>query len=62
MAVLTLAAALAFHHAFGDQNPLIHFLMAIAISGGLLQVVAFGAGPFSLDARNSATTPQAAHA
>ncbi len=30
---------------------MIHFMKNIAIIGGLFQVVAFGAGGFSLDAR-----------
>ena len=47
----TVAAALGFHHDLADQNQLIHFLKNIAITGGLLQVVAFGAGSFSLDGR-----------
>jgi putative oxidoreductase len=51
VAVFTLAAALSFHRNFADQNQMIHFLKNIAIVGGLLQVVAFGAGAFSLDAR-----------
>jgi putative oxidoreductase len=51
MAAFTLAAALAFHHDFADQNQMIHFLKNVAIVGGLLQVAAFGAGSFSLDAR-----------
>jgi putative oxidoreductase len=46
-----LAAALAFHHEFADQNQLIHFLKNIAVAGGLLQVAAFGAGSLSFDAR-----------
>ena len=45
----TLAAALAFHHDFADQNQMIHFLKNVAIVGGLLQVAAFGAGSFSID-------------
>jgi putative oxidoreductase len=53
MAVYTVAAALAFHTHFADQNQMIHFLKNIAIAGGLLQVVAFGAGSFSLDSRRS---------
>ena len=51
LALFTLATALAFHNNFADQNQMIHFLKNIAIVGGLLQVAAFGAGSFSLDAR-----------
>lgn len=51
LAVFTLAAGLIFHNAIGDQNQLIHLLKNLAIAGGLLQVVAFGAGALSLDAR-----------
>jgi putative oxidoreductase len=51
LAVFTVLAALVFHHALGDQNQFIHFMKNVAIAGGLLQVVAFGAGRFSLDAR-----------
>ena len=50
MAVFTLATALAFHNNFADQNQMIHFMKNIAIIGGLLQVVAFGGGKFSVDA------------
>ena len=51
LAVFTLAAGLIFHNAIGDQNHFIHLLKNFAIAGGLLQVVAFGAGTLSLDAR-----------
>jgi putative oxidoreductase len=51
LAAFTMAAALAFHSNFADQNEMIHFLKNVALVGGLLQVVAFGAGRFSLDAR-----------
>ncbi len=51
LAVFTLAAALIFHRAFSDPGQMIHFLKNFAIAGGLLQVVAFGAGSFSLDNR-----------
>jgi putative oxidoreductase len=51
MAAFAIATAFLFHHAFGDQNQMIHFLKNIAIAGGFLQIVAFGAGSFSLDAR-----------
>jgi putative oxidoreductase len=49
MAVFTLATALAFHRNFADQDQMIHFMKNIAITGGLLQVVAFGGGKFSVD-------------
>jgi putative oxidoreductase len=51
LAIFSIAAALGFHRDFADQNQLIHFLKNIAIAGGLLQIVAFGGGKFSLDAR-----------
>jgi putative oxidoreductase len=53
VAAFTVAAALAFHRDFADQNQMIHFLKNIAITGGLLQVAAFGAGSLSLDARRA---------
>jgi putative oxidoreductase len=55
MAAFTLVTALAFHSNLADQNQLIHFLKNICIVGGLLQVVAFGAGPLSFDARRLRT-------
>lgn len=51
LALFTLATALIFHSALGDQNQFIHFFKNIAIVGGLLQVIAFGSGRLSLDAR-----------
>jgi putative oxidoreductase len=51
MALFTIIAALYFHHAFGDQNQMVHFLKNLAMAGGLLQVVAFRAGAFSIDSR-----------
>jgi putative oxidoreductase len=51
LAVFTVAAALAFHSALGDQNQFIHFFKNLAIAGGLLQVVAFGPGRISIDRR-----------
>jgi putative oxidoreductase len=51
LAVFTLATALGFHHNLADQNQMIHFMKNLAITGGLLQIVTFGAGGFSLDAR-----------
>jgi len=58
LATFTLAAALLFHNNLADQNQMIHFMKNLAITGGLLQVVAFGAGAFSLDnRRRSASVP-----
>lgn len=51
LALFSIATALAFHNALGDQNQFIHFFKNIAMAGGLAQVAAFGAGRFSLDAR-----------
>lgn len=51
LAAFSIVTGLAFHHAIGDQNQLIHLLKNIAMAGGLLQVVAFGAGAFSFDNR-----------
>ena len=52
LALFTLATALLFHFNLADQNQFIHFFKNVAIAGGLLQVVAFGGGRFSLDARS----------
>jgi putative oxidoreductase len=60
LALFSIVTALIFHHAFGDQNQMIHFLKNVAIAGGLLQVAAFGAGAFSIDARAPKLTAQTA--
>jgi putative oxidoreductase len=56
LAVFTLAAAIFFHRDFADRNQMIHFLENMVIIGGLLQIVHFGAGRYSLDARRSPDT------
>lgn len=53
LAIFTLATALLFHFNLADQNQFIHFFKNLAITGGLLQIVAFGAPRLSLDARRS---------
>lgn len=53
LALFSLATAFGFHSDIGDQNQFIHFFKNIAMAGGLLQIVAFGAGRLSLDARRS---------
>jgi putative oxidoreductase len=52
-ALFSIAAAMMFHSNFADQNQMVHFLKNVAIAGGLLQVVAFGPGRFSLDGLRS---------
>ncbi len=49
LALFSLAAALLFHIDFADQMQSIMFMKNIAIAGGLLQVMAFGAGRFGID-------------
>ncbi|NHZ36442.1 DoxX family protein [Massilia sp. CCM 8692] len=55
LALFSIVTGLVFHHAIGDQNQLIHLMKNLAMAGGLLQVVAFGAGAYSLD--NKAVRP-----
>lgn len=52
LALFTLATAFAFHGNIADQNQFIHFFKNLAMAGGLLQIIAFGAGRYSLDNRN----------
>jgi putative oxidoreductase len=60
LAVFSLAAALAFHSNFADQNQMIHFLKNVMIAGGLLQIAAFGAGAISIEQyRRKSETPSA---
>lgn len=56
LAVFALATAIFFHRNFADQNQMINFLKNIMILGGLLQIVYFGVGPLSIDARATART------
>ena len=51
LAVFSVVSAVFFHSALADQNQMFHFLKNIAMAGGLLQFVAFGAGSLSLDER-----------
>jgi putative oxidoreductase len=51
LAIFSLATAVSFHSNFADQNQMIHFLKNVMMAGGLLQIVAFGAGALSLDDR-----------
>ena len=51
LALFSLVTAATFHSNFADQNQLIHFLKNVMMAGGLLQIVAFGAGALSIDNR-----------
>lgn len=51
MALFSIVTAAAFHGDLADQNQFIHFFKNVAMAGGLLQIVAFGAGRFSIDAK-----------
>jgi putative oxidoreductase len=53
LALFSLATALSFHSNFADQNQMIHFLKNVMMAGGLLQIVAFGAGALSIDNRSA---------
>jgi putative oxidoreductase len=53
LAGFTLVSALLFHNDFGDQVQMIMFLKNVSIAGGLLLLVANGAGSLSLDRRRA---------
>jgi putative oxidoreductase len=53
IAAFSLVTAFGFHFNLADQNQFIHFFKNLAMAGGLLQIIAFGAGRYSLDNRNS---------
>ena len=52
LALFSIATAVSFHSNFADQNQMIHFLKNVMMAGGLLQIVAFGAGSLSIDNRS----------
>ena len=54
LALYSVATAVFFHANFADLNNVIHFMKNVAMTGGLLQIVAFGAGAFSIDNRRQA--------
>jgi putative oxidoreductase len=59
IALFSLATAFGFHSNLADQNQFIHFFKNVAIAGGLLQVIAFGAGAYSVDAWRARSKPVA---
>jgi len=52
-ALFCLTTAVFFHAHFSDPNQIFHFIKNLVMAGGLLQIVAYGAGAFSIDARSS---------
>jgi putative oxidoreductase len=53
LVLFSLATAVSFHRNVADQNQMIHFFKNVMIAGGLLQIVAFGAGALSIDNRSA---------
>ena len=53
LALFCLATAVFFHTDLADPNQTFHFIKNLVMTGGLLQVVANGAGAISIDNRHS---------
>ncbi|HZV64104.1 MAG TPA: DoxX family protein [Telluria sp.] len=53
LAGFSLLAALLFHRNFADQMQMINFMKNLAMAGGLLMVVAHGAGAPSIDSKTA---------
>ncbi len=51
LAIFSTVSAVIFHADFSDQMQSILFMKNFAMAGGLLYVVAFGAGAWSIDAK-----------
>ncbi len=49
LAAFTLAAATIFHSNFSDQIQMIMFMKNIAITGGFMLLIVYGAGAYSID-------------
>jgi putative oxidoreductase len=54
LALFCLATAVFFHTNFADPNQTFHFIKNLVMTGGLLQIAAYGAGALSIDARRNA--------
>ncbi len=61
LAGFSIISALIFHTNFVDQMQMIMFMKNFAMAGGLLFVVAFGAGAWSLDTRRTNKAHRAHH-
>ena len=55
LAIFSVVTGVVFHNAIGDQNQFIHLMKNAAMTGGLIQVMAFGAGAFSIDSRRNSS-------
>ena len=53
LALFCLATAIFFHTKFADPNQMFHFIKNLVMTGGVLQLVAYGAGAISIDNRRS---------
>ncbi len=49
LAAWCIATAMVAHYHPGDQAQMIHFMKNVCMAGGFLQIVAFGAGRWSVD-------------
>jgi putative oxidoreductase len=49
LAVWCIATAMAAHYHPEIRDQMIHFMKNVAMAGGFLQIVAYGAGRFSVD-------------
>jgi putative oxidoreductase len=49
LATWCIATALAAHSNLDDRGQMLHFMKNLCMAGGFLQVVAYGAGRFSVD-------------
>jgi len=49
LAIFCMVTAFYFHRNLADQNTFVHFFKNVMMTGGLLQIAAFGAGALSLD-------------
>jgi putative oxidoreductase len=58
LALFCLATAAFFHTNFADPNQTFHFIKNMVMAGGLLQLVAYGAGVLSIDNRPSKVRAQ----
>jgi len=53
LALFCLTKAIFFHTNFADPNQTFHFIKNLIMTGGLLQIVASGAGAISIDNRHA---------